>query len=362
VNVPFQDLTRMFVAPWMADAFGRVQRSGQYILGEQLAAFEDEFAQYIGVRHCVGVANGLDALTLCLMAWDIGPGDEVLVPANTYIATWLAVSRVGARPIPVECDKHFVMDPDRLQTAITGRTRAVIPVHLYGMPCDMSEITEVVMGYNIRILEDCAQSTGARIGGVKLGSINAGAFSFYPTKNLGCMGDGGGITTNDPELASKLRTLRNYGSQSKYYNSVLGVNSRLDELQAAILRACLPNLDKWNVARQGIAAAYQARITHPRVLLPSEPSYGRSVWHLFPILCEDRAKMQSHLAAAGIETMVHYPVPPHLQLAYRKLGYRRGDLPGTERLADMLLSLPLFPHMRLAEIDEVIDAVNAAPV
>lgn len=345
--IDFLDLRRANAPhePAIRAAVARVLRSGRYILGEEVDAFEREFAAYCGVKHCIGVANGLDALHLVLRGYGIGPGDDVIVPANTFIATWLAVSLVGARIVPVEPDETtWNIDPARLAARLTPRTRAIIPVHLYGSPADMDPIRALARDRGVRVIEDAAQAHGARYRGRRAGSLgDAAAFSFYPGKNLGALGDGGAITTNDDALAERLRKLRNYGSSVKYHHELAGVNSRLDEMQAAVLRARLPVLDRENVRRGAVADAYHAALAGlpvdlPRVLPEAEP-----VWHLFVLRTPRRNALQAHLTTRGIGTQIHYPVPCHLQGAYA--GQHWPALPLTERLQSQILSLPVAPYL-----------------
>ena len=335
----------------------RVLRSGWYILGEETAAFETEFASYCGVRHCIGVANGLDALVLILRGLDIGPGDEVIVPANTFIATWLAVCQVGARPVPVDPRPGTGnLDPDRLQAALTPRTRAVMPVHLYGQPAEMDAISSFAGRHKLHVIEDAAQAHGARYGGTRVGGLGVAAgFSFYPGKNLGALGDGGAVTTNDDELAQRIRTLRNYGSREKYRHEVIGVNSRLDELQAAMLRAKLPALDAENAARGRIAARYLEGLADVTVELPATAARCEPVWHLFVVQVDDRARVQQALAERGIGTMIHYPIACHRQPAFA--GQPWPPLPVSDHLQDRILSLPISPVHAPQEIDTVIEAL-----
>lgn len=358
--IPFLDLKAINArqhADFMS-ALGEVLGSGWLILGEQTSAFEREFADYCGVRHAVGVANGLDALRLVLQAWGIGEGDEVIVPSNTYIATWLAVSQVGATPVPVEPDlATYNMNPDAIGAAVTARTRAIIPVHLYGQPACMPAIMEVAARYGLKVLEDSAQAHGAALGARRTGNLgDAAAFSFYPGKNLGALGDGGAVTTNDDELAEKIQVLRNYGSRTKYHNEVLGCNSRLDELQSAFLRRKLPLLDADNAHRAAIAARYTVGLQG--VVLPVVEPACQSVWHLYVIRHPKRDVLQRKLADRGVGTMIHYPIAPHLQVAYRSLGLHEGALPLSEMIHREVLSLPMGPIMPLDLVDTVIDTVN----
>ena len=363
IDIPFLDLKGIFQrqSAELADAFARVLESGWYILGGEVQAFEAEYAAWCGAGHAIGVANGLDALSLSLRALGIGPGDDVLVPSNTYIATWLAVTHVGANPVPVEpCEGSCNMDPARLAAALTPRTRAVMPVHLYGQPADMDPILAFATAHGLSVVEDGAQAHGAVYRGRRLGAHgHAVAWSFYPGKNLGALGDGGAITTDDPELAARLRTLRNYGSARKYHNDVIGWNSRLDELQAALLRVRLPMLDADNARRQAIAARYQSALIHPQLIRPTVLPHVEPVWHLYVIRHPERDQLQARLAARGIGTMIHYPVPPHMQPAYADLGIAPGSLPIAERIHAEVLSLPMGPTMRNDEVERVIDAVLA---
>jgi dTDP-4-amino-4,6-dideoxygalactose transaminase len=327
-------------------AWRTVLESGTYILGEQVREFEREFAQYCGARHCVGVGNGLEALTLVLRAWDIGPGDEVIVPSNTYIATWIAVSATGAVPVPVEPDPAtFNIDPDRIAAALTPRTRAILPVHLYGLCADMDPIMELAGKRGLKVLEDAAQAHGARCGATRAGALGAAAaFSFYPTKNLGALGDAGAVVTDDEKLAARVARLRNYGFSERYRNEELGSNSRLDELQAALLRVKLRHLDAWNARRAKLAALYGELLHGCALQLPGKPAGFEHAWHLYVVRAAQRDQLQGQLAAAGVGTLIHYPIPPHLQAAYRGLGLADGSFPVSERMHREVLSLPLSPH------------------
>jgi dTDP-4-amino-4,6-dideoxygalactose transaminase len=362
--VPFLDLKGINAAHGAAlgEAFARVLDSGWYIMGEELAAFEREFAEYCGVEHCVGVANGLEAMQLVLRAWDIGPGMEVIVPSNTYIATWLAVSNTGATPVPVEPDPQtYNLDPDRVEAAIGPRTRAILPVHLYGQAAHMNPICDLAAKHGLKVLEDGAQAHGARYMGRRVGGLgNAAAFSFYPGKNLGALGDGGAVTTNDASLADSIRVLRNYGSRQKYVNETRGVNSRLDELQAAFLRVKLRHLDEENVSRRRIAARYAAAFENLHIGLPRHPQWADPVWHLYVIRVPKRDSFAEALKEAGVGTLVHYPTPPHLQVAYRDLNWDHGSFPIAESMADEVLSLPIWPSMSDAAQQAVIDGVRTA--
>lgn len=359
MSVPFLDLKPSYVElkKELDEAFQRVMRSGWYIQGEECANFEKEYASFCGVKHCVGVGNGLDALHLILRGYGIGGGDEVIVPANTYIASWLAVSFAGAVPVPVEPDeKTFNIDPDLIEASITKRTKAIMAVHLYGQTAEIDRIREIADKHDLRLIEDAAQAHGARFKKKKAGSLgDAAGFSFYPAKNLGAFGDGGAVTTDDGELAGNIRAIRNYGSVTKYEHDVKGMNSRLDELQAAFLRVKLTRLEGWNAKRREIASNYLERLaaqkdmTLPVVLKPCEP-----VWHLFVIRHPKRDEIKNRLSDKGVSTMIHYPIPPHLSEAYSDLGLKPRSLPITERMAGTILSLPMGPHMSAGDCEAVI--------
>lgn len=340
----------------MRDALERVLNSGWYIHGTEVKQFESEFSSYCQSKYCVGVGNGLEALHLILRAFDIDEGDEVIVPANTYIATWLAVSYSGAKPIPVEPDwKTYNINPKLIESAVTERTKAIIAVHLYGQPADMDEINAIAKKYNLKVIEDAAQAHGAKYKGRKVGSLgDAAGFSFYPGKNLGAIGDGGAVTTNDESLADRIRVLSNYGSKIKYHNDVKGYNSRLDELQAAFLRAKLPVLDEWNKRRQAIADLYLSQLEIESLILPYVPDWAEPVWHLFVVRSEQRDTLQRQLSEVGIGTMIHYPIPPHLQPAYSELGYAPGAFPISETIHSEVLSLPMGPHLGIECASKVV--------
>jgi dTDP-4-amino-4,6-dideoxygalactose transaminase len=359
MKVPFLDLKAPYaeLRGELDAACRRVMESGWFILGDETRAFEEEFAAYCGARHCVGVGNGLDALHLILRAMKIGEGDEVIVPANTYIATWLAVTYAGATPVPVEPDaRTFNLDPSRLEEAVTPRTRAVMPVHLYGQCADMDAINEVASRYGLKVIEDAAQAQGARHKGRCAGALgDAAGFSFYPGKNLGALGDAGAVVTNDTALAERVRVLRNYGSRVKYYNEERGFNSRLDELQAALLRVKLAKLDEWNERRRRVAERYLRELEGvPDLTLPYAPVWADAVWHLFVVRHPRRDALREHLAAAGVGTLIHYPLPPHLQEAYADLGLTKGRFPLSEAMADDVLSLPMGPHLSDDEVDYIV--------
>jgi dTDP-4-amino-4,6-dideoxygalactose transaminase len=342
-------------------ALARVYDSNWYVLGEEVAQFEQEYSQFSGVAHTVGVGNGLEALTLALRALSIGPGHEVLVPSNTYIATWLAVTHVGATPVPVEPDPATSnLDPARLAAALTPRTRAILPVHLYGQPCRMPEILAFAVQHGLAVVEDNAQAQGATFAGQLTGSFGAvNATSFYPTKNLGALGDAGAITTNDAALAAQLRRLRSYGATQKNHHELPGYNSRLDELQAAVLRVKLRCLPAWTQQRRQLAAWYSGCLAEvPGLQLPAVAAGAEPVWHLYVVHTARRDALRQHLAAQGIETLVHYPVPPHLQPAYTPLGWPAGSLPIAEALAATCLSLPLWPGMTQDMVATIAQAVH----
>ena len=327
-------------------ACDRVIDRGWFVLGEEVGAFEREFAAYCGARHCVGVGNGLDAMTLVLRAWGIGAGDEVLVPSNTYIATWLAVSATGATPVPVEPDPRTRnLDPDRIEAALTPRTRAILPVHLYGLCAPMDRVMDIARRHGLKVLEDAAQAHGATLQGRRAGAWgDAAAFSFYPSKNLGALGDGGAVTTNDAALAARVARLRNYGSSVRYHNEEKGMNSRLDELQASVLRVKLRHLEAWNARRRALAAAYAESLAGLPIDLPGVPEGFGHVWHLYVVGTRARDALRRALDAAEVETQIHYPIPPHLQPAYRELGFGPGAFPVSESLHREVLSLPIGPH------------------
>lgn len=361
--VPFLDLKAINLAR-EADlklAFERVLHSGWYIMGNELKAFEREFADYCEVDHAIGVSNGLDALHLILRAWNIGEGHEVIVPSNTYIATWLAATYAGAVPVPVEpVDGTFNIDPARIEAAITPRTRAIIAVHLYGQAAEMDAIMDIAARHGLKVIEDGAQAHGALYKGRKVGGLgHAAGFSFYPGKNLGALGDAGAVTTNDADLASRIRVLLNYGSQVKYKNEVKGFNCRLDELQAALLRVKLPFLDAENARRAAIAARYLEALGECGLVLPEVAADMASVWHLFVVRTARRDALQAQLAEQGIATMIHYPIPPHLQEAYADLSFGVSDFPISEKMHAEVLSLPMGPTMSDEQVNAVIAAVKS---
>lgn len=347
----------------LQEAFSRVLHSGWYIMGKELSDFESEFAKYCGVKHCIGVANGLDALILVIRAWKelgkLADGDEVIVPANTYIASVLAITENNLVPVFVEPDEYtFNLNAEKIEEVITDKTKAILPVHLYGQICDMLAIKKIADKYNLLILEDSAQSHGAEIAGIKSGAWgDASGFSFYPGKNLGALGDAGAITTNDTELDKVLRAIRNYGSHKKYHNITCGVNSRLDELQAAFLRVKLHHLDKDTQLRRNVANRYLKEIKNPKINLPQICNEENHVWHLFVIRSNQRETLQEYLAGKGIQTLIHYPIPPHKQEAYKE--YNNVSLPLTELIHEQVLSLPISPVITEDEVSYIIDVLNA---
>lgn len=366
MKIPFLDLGAAYreLKPEIDAAVARVLESGWYILGAEVDAFEEEWASYCQAEYAVGVANGLDALTLALKALDIGEGDEVIVPSNTYIATWLAVSNVGAKPVPVEPDPNtFNIDFSLIEAAITSKTRAIIPVHLYGQPADLDPILELARRYNLKVIEDAAQSHGATYKGQKIGAHgDVVCWSFYPGKNLGALGDGGAITTNRPDVSERIRILRNYGSSTKYINEIQGVNSRLDPLQAAILRTKLRFLDEWTERRNIIAEAYNSGLKDCDIILPSKPVWATHVWHLYVVRSADRERLQASLTDQGIATLIHYPIPPHSQSAYRDLEIPQNSVPRANLLAQQVLSLPIGPQFAIEDCKKVIEAVQRVAV
>lgn len=364
MNVPFLDLRAAYLElkSEVDAAVARVLDSGRYVLGAEVEAFESEFASYCGADHAIGVANGLDALHLALRAMDIGPGDEVIVPTNTYIATWLAVSQCGAIPVPVEPDETtFNIDPALIEQAITPRTKVILPVHLYGQPADLDPILTIARRHGLRVLEDAAQAHGARYKGRRVGAHgDAVAWSFYPGKNLGAMGDGGAVTTADAALADRIRTLRNYGSRVKYFNELQGYNSRLDPVQAAILRVKIKHLDEWNARRIIVAKQYLYALPGYKLVLPQTHDASEHAWHLFVVRSPERDVLRQSLLDVGIDSLIHYPVPPHRQQAYAGSGYTADAYPIAARMANEVLSLPISPHHQPAQIEAVCDAIARA--
>ena len=363
MKVPFLDLRPAYdeLRSDLNAAYHRVMESGQYLLGPELEQFEAEFAAYCEAKFCIGVGNGLDALHLILRAYGIGASDDVIVPTNTFIATWFAVSYAGARPVPVEPDPQtFNIVAEEIEKAITRKTKAIIPVHLYGQPADMDPIMAVARKHGLRVIEDSAQAQGARYKGRRTGSLgDVAAISFYPAKNIGAIGDAGAVTTNDAELDDRVRTLRSYGSKKKYENECQGYNSRLDELQAAFLRVKLRKLDEWNERRRAVAAHYLNELSGVLGLkLPCVPGWAEPVWHLFAVRHRQRDKLQAALSAAGIGTLIHYPIPPHLSGAYADAGWKPGDFPVAEEIAKTELSLPMGPHLGAKEQEIAIQALR----
>lgn len=337
-----------------------VLRSGWYVLGKEVSEFEKEFAAYTGSKYCVGLGNGLDALKLAFRALEIGPGDEVIVQANTYIASVMGVSMNGATPVLVEPDEYFGIDPDKIEAAITDKTKAVLVVHLYGLACQMDKVVDICKKHNLRLVEDCAQSHGSDFDGKRTGTFgDVGCFSFYPTKNLGAFGDGGAVTTDDEELERKFRVLRNYGSQKRYYNEVVGENSRLDEMQAGLLRVRLSHMDELTKEREAIAMRYNDGLHNSEIILPEIRENATCVWHQYVIRCDRRDELMEYLKEKGVATIIHYPIPPHLSQAYEYLGYKRGDFPITEKYADTVLSIPMYNGLTSEDQQQVIDAINS---
>lgn len=362
MNIPFLDLGAAYreLQTEIDAAVHRVLESGWYILGPEVDAFEAEWAAYCEADHAVGLANGLDALILALRALDIGPGDEVIVPSNTYIATWLAVTAVGARPVPVEPDPAtYNIDPARIAAAITPATRALLPVHLYGQPADLDPILAVARQHGLALIEDAAQAHGARYKGRRIGAHgDVVCWSFYPGKNLGALGDGGAVTTNRADLADRIRVLRNYGSRMKYVNEVQGVNSRLDPIQAAVLRVKLAHLDAWTDRRRSIASEYGVRVQCQGLIRPYVPDWADPVWHLYVVRSQNRDQLQSQMTERGIGTLIHYPIPPHMQRAYAYMRLSPDALPLARCLADEALSLPIGPQMSVEDVASVATALN----
>jgi dTDP-4-amino-4,6-dideoxygalactose transaminase len=363
-RIPFLDVPAAYgeLRDELDECARRVMASGRFILGPDVVAFEEEFASYCGAHHAVGVGSGLDALRLILLAHGLGPGDEVVVPSNTFIATWLAVSQTGATPVPVEPDpESHNVTAGAVEAAITPRTKVIMPVHLYGQPADMDGLAALGRDRGIGVIEDAAQAQGARMRGRRTGGLaDAAGFSFYPGKNLGALGDAGAITTDDGDLAERVRMLRNYGSKVKYHHDLPGLNSRLDSLQAAFLRVKLRHLDEWNERRRAVAAVYLERLADLEgLVLPATPDWADPVWHLFVVRHPRRDALQERLAEAGIDTIIHYPIPPHLSKAYAA-EFRDRRLPVAERLAGEVISLPIGPHLPLEDAERVAEAVRGA--
>lgn len=362
--IPFLDLGAAYqeLQSEIDVAVSRVLASGWYIGGPEVEAFEAEWADYCDAKHCVGVGNGLDALVLTLRACGIGQGDRVIVPSNTYIATWLAVSEVGATIQPVEPDpRTYNITAEGIAAAVTPQTRAVLPVHLYGQPAEIDAIVDIARARGLKVIEDAAQAHGARCRGRRIGAHgDAVCWSFYPGKNLGAMGDAGAVTTNNQEISEQVRLLGNYGSRKKYVNEAQGVNSRLDPLQAAILRVKLAHLDEWTARRRRTATTYSENLDKTGLVLPAVPDWADPVWHLYVVRSSDRDKLQQNLADAGIGTLIHYPIPPHMQEAYEALGLAHDSLPVAQQLADEVLSLPIGPHFKQENMHKTVAEVRYA--
>jgi len=360
--VPFLDLKSVYkeLKNELDAAYQRVMNSGWFIMGAELEAFEEEFASFCGTKHCIGVGNGLDALHLILRAYEIGEGDEVVVPANTFIATWLAVTYAGATPVPVEPDIHtYNIDPGLVEKAITDKTKAIIPVHLYGQPANIKPLLDIASNHNLKVIEDAAQAHGAKYHGHPTGSlVDAAGFSFYPGKNLGALGDAGAVVTNDDKLAEKIRILSNYGSKKKYDHVIKGFNSRLDELQAAFLLTKMPYLNQWNNRRKLIAQFYLDQLKdYTNFILPKIPVWTDPVWHIFAIRSTQRDHLQKFLKNRGVGTIIHYPIPPHLSDAYAFMNFAQGSFPISEEIAKTEISLPIGPHMSLDQAKYVVDCL-----
>ena len=337
----------------------RVLRSGWYVLGNEVKQFEEEFAAFTGRKYCVGLNSGLDALIMSVRCLGIGKGDEVIVQANTYIATVLGITENGATPVFVEPDEYYNIDTDKIEAAITDKTKAIMVVHLYGQASNMGKVVKIAEKYNLPVIEDCAQSHGACFDGKMTGSFGiSGCFSFYPTKNLGAFGDAGAIVTDDRDFADKIRMMRNYGSKIKYHNEIEGVNSRLDEMQATLLRVKLTHIDELNKERVVLAERYTIGITNPRIIKPELRKDASSIFHQYVIRCKDRDRLQEYLKEHGIQTQIHYPIPPHLAECYHRLGHKEGEYPITERYAKEMISLPLYTGMTWEEQDYVIEKLN----
>ena len=364
MNIPFLSFSGMHdpLKTELSKVFEKVYDSHWYIMGNNLKEFEKNYSIYSKTKYTIGVANGLDALIISLKALNIGPGDEVIVPSNTYIASWLSVSYTGAIPVPIEpIESTFNINPDLIESAITNKTKAIMPVHLFGQACEMDKIMAIARKYNLFVVEDNAQSQGARCNNKLTGSFgNINATSFYPGKNLGALGDAGAITTNSDELYSKSNVIRNYGSEKKYYNEVKGINSRLDELQAAILDVKLLHLNKWNSERVELAAKYNQVLSEiPELTLPLLSTNCTHVYHLYVIRTHDRDALQSYLTKHGIGTLIHYPIPPHLQKAYGEMNFKEGQFPIAEKIANTSLSLPLYPGLKHSELEFVAGTIRS---
>lgn len=361
-NIPFLNMSDEYaeLKQEYSAAFHHCMEKSHFILGEQVSLFEENFAKYCGAKYAIGVGNGLDALVLVIRAMDIGPGDEVIVPAHTFIATWLAVTQAGAVPVPVDVDENTCnINAELIRAKINAKTKAIMPVHLYGQPADMDPIVEIAREFGLKIIEDAAQAHGALYKGKCVGGIgDVACFSFYPAKNLGAFGDGGAITTNDSALAEKIRLLRNYGSEVKYHHDIKGVNTRLDELQAAFLNVKLKKLDQWNQQRRELANYYTGLLKgSSSVKLQGVPEGIEPVWHLYTIRVPERDKLMNRLKSEGIAFLIHYPIPPHLSLAYAEFAYKPHSFPVAEKIAQTTLSLPFWPYMKKAQIEKVVASV-----
>lgn len=362
MNINFAELSRQYTKyqSEYEEVALRALRSGWYIMGNELKQFETLYADYMEAKHCIGVGNGLDALRLALTALGIGKGDEVIVQANTFIATALAITENGATPVFVDADEYFGIDPTVIEASITEKTKAIMVVHLYGQPCDMDTIMAIAHKHNLKVVEDCAQCHGALYKGKKCGTFgDAACFSFYPMKPIGAFGDAGAVTTNDDTVAENVRMLRNYGSKIKYHHEIIGLNSRLDEIQAAIVSVNVKHVGDGNSERKAIAAKYTNGINNPNVKIPAIRPETDHVYHVFPIFCENREKMMQHLESAGIHAQIHYPIPCHLAACYKELGYKEGQFPASEYYGEHELSLPIYVGLKDEEIQYIIDTVNA---
>jgi len=361
MKVEFEVLKRQFekYQSEFEEAALKVLRSGYYVLGPEVKKLEEQFAKYCNSKYCVSVGNGLDALRFAVTALGIAQGDEVIVQANTFIATPLAVSEAGATPVFVDCDAFYGIDADKIEAAISKKTKAIMAVHLYGQPCDMDKILAIAKKHNLFVIEDCAQAHGATYKGKKIGSFgDVACFSFYPTKPVGAFGDAGAVVTNSQEVAEKVQMLRNYGSRVKYHHDILGVNSRLDEMQAALLQVSLAHADAGNAERNDIANIYLTGIKNPKIILPSSRKDVTHAYHIFAIRCDDRDNLMNYLKENGINTLTHYPVPCHMAKCYESLGYKKGDFPMTERNASTEISLPIYVGMPKEEAEYVVDVIN----
>lgn len=362
-TIPFVDLASQYetYSAEIQAAITDVMRRTDFILGRDVRLFEEEFAAYCGTRYAVGLDSGTSALELALRAYQIGPGDEVITVANTFIATTLAISYTGARPVLVDCvPDTYNIDVTQIEQAITSRTKAIMPVHLFGQPVDMDPIMDIARRRGLVVIEDACQAHGARYNGQRVGSIgHAAAFSFYPGKNLGAYGDGGAVTTNDAQVADTIRMLRNYGQREKYHHLLQGFNRRLDSMQAAILRVKLKHLDEWNAARREHAEQYQRALAGLDVIAPQVASFAEAIWHLYVVRLPDRDRLSAYLKERGISTGIHYPIPIHLQPAYQELGYQRGDFPRSEAYAEQMLSLPMYAELTPEMIGQVVGAIQS---